>query len=86
MKHASEAQIRVLAAGIQDLPTPAELEEPFGLGAPWTHHANQKELEALAKLHNRIIRKQKALTLMIENRAAIRRRCIKRMRREAGRN
>ncbi|MGR3623008.1 MAG: hypothetical protein ACU0BV_12065, partial [Pseudophaeobacter sp.] len=78
--------IRFVQQSLQDLPTPADQEEPFGLGAPWTHHANADELEELAKLHNWITRKQQALTRLIETRAAIRRRCVKRMRREAGKD
>ncbi|KPD10350.1 hypothetical protein AN476_21510 [Phaeobacter sp. 11ANDIMAR09] len=84
MAQAAEELARILAAGIQDLPKPANLIEPFDLGAPWTHHANEAELGELSKLHMRITRKQQALTDLIEERAIIRRRCIQRMRRNDG--
>ncbi|MCD9149015.1 hypothetical protein [Pseudophaeobacter flagellatus] len=84
MKHTSEATIRALAAAVQaDMPE-APQQEPFGLGAPWTHYATTEEFERLARLHSRILRKEKALASMRDERAAIMRRSIRRMRRATG--
>ena len=86
MKHTSETAIRALAAAVQEQSPIAEKEEPFGLGAPWTHHATPEEFERLARLHNRIQRKENALAAMREERASIMRRSIRRMRRAEGKN
>ncbi|MCD9146588.1 hypothetical protein [Pseudophaeobacter flagellatus] len=66
--------------------TTAPTEEPFGLSAPWTHHATPEEFERLARLHSRIQRKEKALASMRDERAAIMRRSIRRMRRATGKD
>ncbi|CUH87335.1 hypothetical protein PH5382_01261 [Phaeobacter sp. CECT 5382] len=86
MKHTSETEIRALAAAVLEQSPAAEKEEPFGLGAPWTHHTNPEEFERLARLHNRIQRKEMALATMREERASIMRRSIRRMRRAEGKN
>ena len=67
------------------MPAPRQ-EKPFGLGAPWMHHATSEEFERLARLHNRIQRKENALAAMRQERAGIMRRSIRRMRRAAGKD
>jgi hypothetical protein len=85
-KHAPTDFIRALAAAVQaEMPAPRQ-EKPFGLGAPWTHHATPEEFERLARLHNRILRKELALAAMRQERAGIMRRSIRRMRRAAGKD
>lgn len=86
MRDNAERLACILAEGIQDLPTPAELETPFGIDAEWIRYATAAELQELSKLHNRIIRKQQALTLLIQVRAQIRRTCTQRARRANGKN
>jgi hypothetical protein len=86
MKHTSEAIIRALAAAVQADTPEAPQEEPYGLGAPWTHHATQEEFARLARLHSRILRKELALAAMREERATIMRRSIRRMRRATGKD
>ena len=86
MRDNAERLACILAEGIQDLPTPAEMEMPFGIDAEWIHYATEAELVELSKLHNWITRKQQALTLLLQKRAKIRRTCIKRRRRANGKN
>ena len=86
MKHAPQDLIRALAAAVQADTPAAPKEEPFGLGAPWTHHATPEEFERLARLHNRIQLKEKSLAALREERADIMRRSIRRMRRAAGKD
>lgn len=86
MSQAADELARILATGIQDLPSPAELETPFGIDAEWIRYATEAELQELAKLHNWITRKQQALTRLIETRAKIRRCCTKRGRRANGKD
>jgi hypothetical protein len=86
MKHAPTDFVRALAAAVQaEMPAPRQ-EKPFGLGAPWTHHATPEEFERLARLHSRILRKELALAAMRKERAGIMRRSIRRMRRAAGKD
>lgn len=58
----------------------------FGLGAAWLHYADDSDLARLAKLHVRIMRKERALREMRKERNTIMNRCIRRMRRAAGKN
>jgi len=60
--------------------------EPFGLRARWLKFANDLELRRLAKLHMRIERKQAGLQALVKERQKIMQRCIRRMRREAGKD
>ena len=57
---------------------------PFGLGARWLQWAQERELRRLAKLHLRIDRKERALAELRSERTKIMNRCIRRMRRHAG--
>lgn len=63
-----------------------EISEPFGLKAPWFQHSNTDEVEELAKIHVWIERRQRAIADLVERRAKIRKRCIRRMRRAQGKN
>lgn len=58
----------------------------FGLGAAWLRYADESDLTRLAKLHVRIERKERALREMRKERNTIMNRCIRRMRRAAGKN
>jgi hypothetical protein len=60
--------------------------EPFGLRAAWLHFANELELRRLAKLHMRIQRRKRGLDDLITERQRIMNRCIRRMRRQHGKN
>ena len=60
--------------------------EPFGLRTAWLRLATDLELRRLAKLHLRIVRRQQSLDEMIAERRLIMNRCIRRMRRAAGKN
>ncbi len=60
--------------------------EPFGLRAAWLRFADQVELRRLAKLHMRIERKKMAMKELVGERQKIMNRCIKRMRRDEGKN
>lgn len=62
-------------------PTPVE---PFQCGAPWTNHADEDELVRLSVLQGRITRREDALKALKKERQAIMNRCIRRMRRSAG--
>jgi hypothetical protein len=86
VKDLSDIAISAVAAAVQDLMEQEQKEAPFGLGAPWTHHANPEELERLAKLHRRIQRKQRALSALICERKTIMDRCIRSPRRTQGKN
>lgn len=59
-------------------------EEPFGLRAAWLRFASELELRRLAVLQIRITRKERSLAAMRAERATIMNRCIRRMRRAAG--
>ncbi len=63
-----------------------EISEPFGIKAPWFQHSNMDEVQELAKIHVWIEQRQRAIAELIERRAKIRKRCIRRMRREQGKN
>lgn len=58
--------------------------EPFGLRAAWLRFAAEVELRRLAILHVRISRKERSLAALRSERATIMNRCIRRMRRAAG--
>ena len=58
----------------------------FGLYAAWLRYADQRELRRLAKLHLRIERKKHALAELTAERQRIMNRCIRRMRRDQGKN
>jgi hypothetical protein len=59
---------------------------PFGLEAAWLRHTDAKELRRLAKLHVRIEQKEKSLRDLRNERTRIMNRCIRRMRRLAGKS
>ena len=63
-----------------------EIVEPFGINAPWFQHAQMAEVEELAKLHAWIEARRRAIEELIQRRAKIRQRCIRRMRRAEGKN
>ena len=65
--------------------TPTEVE-PFQCGAPWTGHASQAELARLCTLQVRIELRQRAIAELIAERRLIMNRCIRRMRRNEGKN
>ena len=56
----------------------------FGLKAAWLRFADVQELKRLAKLHVRIERREQALDDLRAERTKIMNRCIRRMRRKAG--
>jgi hypothetical protein len=56
----------------------------FGLKAAWLRFADGQELKRLAKLHVRIERREQALADLRAERTKIMNRCIRRMRRKAG--
>lgn len=60
------------------------LVEPFGIDAPWFQFAEPEEVERLAKLHVRIERRKLILSEDVGERKLIMKRCIRRMRRAAG--
>jgi len=64
----------------------AEKVEPFGLRAAWLHFANELELRRLAKLHMRIERRKRGMEDLVAERQRIMNRCIRRMRRQQGKN
>lgn len=65
---------------------PVVKSEPFGLRTAWLHFANELELRRLAKLHMRINRRKKSLDDLVAERQLIMNRCIRRMRRQNGKN
>lgn len=60
--------------------------EPFGLRARWLRFANALVLRRLAKLQVRIKHRQRGLDDLRHEQDLIRNRCIRRMRRAAGKN
>jgi len=58
----------------------------FGLHAAWLRFADELELRRLAKLHLRIERKQASMKVLVRERQRIMSRCIRRMRRNEGKN
>ena len=60
--------------------------EPFGLGSNWLASATEAELRRLAKLHLRISRRKAGLAIEVAERQLIMNRCIRRMRRAAGKD
>lgn len=60
--------------------------EPFGLRANWLRAATEDELRRLAKLHLRIERRKAGLAIEVAERQLIMNRCIRRMRRAAGKD
>ncbi|KIC12878.1 hypothetical protein RA19_00280 [Leisingera sp. ANG-M1] len=82
---AKDREAERLAAMIGDNGGPP-LVEPFGISAPWFQFANAEEVERLAKLHVRIERRQLILSDDIGERTKIMNRCIRRMRRAAGKS
>jgi hypothetical protein len=65
---------------------PIVKSEPFGLRAAWLHFANELEVKRLAKLHMRIQRRKRGLDDLVTERQRIMNRCIRRMRRQNGKN
>lgn len=65
---------------------PVVKSEPFGLRAAWLRFANEMELRRLAKLHMRIERRKQGLDDLVAERQLIMNRCIRRMRRNNGKN
>ena len=59
---------------------------PFGIGANWLKEATDAELRRLAKLHLRIERRKAGLAREVAERQMIMNRCIRRMRRAAGKD
>ena len=64
----------------------AETPALFGLRAKWLRYTKETELRRLAMLHVRIERKKHALAVLRQERDTIMNRCVRRMRREAGKN
>lgn len=62
------------------------ISEPFGIGADWMRAADSAELARLATLEVRIERKKQILAETISERTRIMRRCIRRIRRAAGKD
>jgi hypothetical protein len=65
---------------------PIVKSEPFGLRAAWLHFASELEIKRLAKLHMRIQRRKRGLDDLVTERQRIMNRCIRRMRRQNGKN
>lgn len=65
---------------------PKDKPKLFGLGAAWLKFAEAQELRRLAILHCRIERRERALRELRNERTTIMNRCIRRMRRAAGKN
>lgn len=59
---------------------------PFGVRSNWLRAATPEELRRLAKLHLRIERRRAGLAREIAERQMIMNRCIRRMRRAAGKD
>lgn len=83
-----EADTDAVALRLFDLLGPRRIETvvPFECGAPWTGHAADAELRRLAKLQRRIELREHALHELKTERRKIMSRCIRRMRRESGKN
>lgn len=77
---------QVLAGIGHNSEQPPEKVEPFGIRAAWLHFANELELRRLAKLHLRIERRKRGLADLVTERQRIMNRCIRRMRRQNGKN
>ena len=58
----------------------------FGLHAAWLRFADELELRRLATLHLRIERKKASMNVLVAERQRIMNRCIRRMRRDNGKN
>ncbi len=80
---AQDREAQRLAALIGSNGSPP-LVEPFGIDAPWFQFAEAEEVERLAKLHVRIERRKLILSEDVGERKLIMKRCIRRMRRAAG--
>jgi hypothetical protein len=78
------AQARAVIS--HNIEQPTEKLEPFGLRAAWLHFANELELRRLAKLQVRIERRKRGLDDLVTERQRIMNRCIRRMRRQNGKN
>ena len=59
---------------------------PFGIGSNWLRAASEAELRRLAVPHLRIGRRQAGLAGLVAKRQLIMNRCIRRMRRGAGKD
>jgi hypothetical protein len=86
----NEVSVRVAEETVQK-PTGMGHNRPpkpklFGLKAAWLKYASGRELKRLAKLHVRIERREQALVDLRAERSKIMNRCIRRMRRKAGKN
>jgi hypothetical protein len=77
---------QVLAGIGHNSEQPREKGELFGLRAAWLHFANELELRRLAKLHLRIEHRKRGLDDLVTERQRIMNRCIRRMRRQNGKN
>ena len=64
----------------------AQPTEPFGLRTPWLHFTKAIELRRLAKLQARINRLEARRAEIVSERQLIMNRCIRRMRRQDGKN
>lgn len=84
MQRAKLRRVAVAAARIGHNGGPSL--ELFGIGANWLRSATEAELRQLAKLHLRIARRKAGLAGLIAERQLIMNRCIRRMRREAGKD
>lgn len=84
MQRAKTRRVAATAARIGHNGGPAL--DLFGVGANWLRSATEAELRQLAKLHLRIGRRKAGLAGLIVERQLIMNRCIRRMRREAGRD
>lgn len=80
------AAVSATQAPTQTDQTNSQKHAVFGLRAAWLHFAEKRELQRLSKLHGRIERRQKSLDELVSERRRIMNRCIRRMRRESGKN
>lgn len=80
---AEDAKLQQIADSIGHNGGPP-LVEPFGLRAAWCRFANELELRRLAVLHVRIERRKRGLADLTRERKTIMMRCIRRMRRDQG--
>ena len=65
-------------------PKPSEPVYAFDCGAPWTAYATEKELKELGRVHGWIIRAEARIKMLRTRRTRIMMRCIRRMRRDLG--
>ncbi|ABF63524.1 hypothetical protein TM1040_0791 [Ruegeria sp. TM1040] len=84
-QEAEARKIAAIAAHIGHNGGP-RIEAPFGIDAPWLRYADDAELSRLATLEPRIERKRLILADTIAERTRIMNRCIRRMRRAAGKD